>query len=266
MRKIWSSRQCVWSCSLSASARLEIGAEGLLDHEPAKAVGLVGETGLRDRLRGIGEDAGRQREVEDRGTVERRLQTRAATATEMSPPWNSMRSMNLSKYFLSTSHAVHVDRGAQVLVELIGRPFLARVADDLQILEPLAVLEREQRREQQPGREIARCAEHHERRLVAHAFFLGLTTGSSGSEQLPLRQATEGKVTGNDRQPERREPEGEDTGHRRSTCDTHAGQARDQRRLHRADLARRRRGRGNGTATRGRRWSRRATRRGRGTP
>ena len=38
-----------------------------------------------------------------------------------------------------------------------------------QVLEPLAVLERQQRREQQPGGEVARCAEHDERRLVAHA-------------------------------------------------------------------------------------------------
>ena len=79
-----------------------------------------------------------------------------------------MRSMKRSKYFLSTSTPLHVDRGAQVLVELLGRPLLARVADDLQVLEPLAVLEGEQRGEQEPGREIARGTQHDQRRLTAH--------------------------------------------------------------------------------------------------
>ena len=126
-------------------------------------VGLVGEAGLRDRLGGVGEHARREREVEDRGTVEPVCNDRS-DSTEMSPPWNSMRSMNWSKYFLSTSPPCSVDRGAQVLVELIGRPLLARVADDLQVFEPFAVLEREQRGEQQAGGEVAGCAEHDERR------------------------------------------------------------------------------------------------------
>ena len=47
--------------------------------------------------------------------------------------------------------AGEVDRGAQVLVELIVGPVLARVPDDAQVLEALAVLERQQRRETAAG-------------------------------------------------------------------------------------------------------------------
>ena len=76
-----------------------------------------------------------------------------------------MRSMNLSKYFCVVVGAVQVDRGAQVLVELLVGPVLAGVSDDPQILEPLAVLERQQRGEQQAGGEVAGCTEHDERRV-----------------------------------------------------------------------------------------------------
>ena len=76
-----------------------------------------------------------------------------------------MRSMNLVEILLVDVRAGHVDRGAQVLVELVGRPLLARVPDDPQVLESLAVLEREQRGKQQAGREIAGRAEHDECRL-----------------------------------------------------------------------------------------------------
>ena len=167
MRKIWSSRQYRCSCSLSASAVVEIGAERLLDHEPAPAVGLVGEAGLGDRLGRVGEHAGRQREVEDRGTVEHAVQRaqrldRDVAAVELDAVDEPV------EVLLVDVGAVHVDRGAQVLVELVGRPLLARVADDAEVLEPLAVLERQQRREQQPGREVARRAEHDERR-TSHA-------------------------------------------------------------------------------------------------
>ena len=78
--------------------------------------------------------------------------------------------------------AVHVDRGAQVLVELVGRPLLARVADDPQIFESLAVFEREQRGEQQPGGEVARCAEHDERRLIAHERLLTVSPNVCAGE------------------------------------------------------------------------------------
>ena len=64
--------------------------------------------------------------------------------------------------------AVHVDRGAEVLVELVGRPLLARVTDDLEVFEPLAVLELEQRGKQEPGGQVARRTEHNERRRIAH--------------------------------------------------------------------------------------------------
>ena len=51
-------------------------------------------------------------------------------------------------------------------MELLVGPLLPRVADDAQVLEPFAVLERQQRGEQQPCREVARCAQHHQRQLV----------------------------------------------------------------------------------------------------
>ena len=175
IRKIWSSRQYRVQLLVERERALEVGTERLLDHEPAKAVGLVGETGLRDLLRGVGEHARRQREVEDRGTVELRRSALRSDSIEMSPPWNSMRSMNRSKYFWSTSTpfmsiaARRFSWNWSVVHSWRAYPMI------LQILEPLAVLEREQRREQQPSGEISGCAEHDERRLAAHAFLLEFT-------------------------------------------------------------------------------------------
>ena len=94
---------------------LEIDAERLLDDEPAPAVGLVGEAGLGDRLGRVGEHTRRQREVEDRGTVDDASATLRNDSTEMSPPWKSMRSMNRSKYFLSTSATCVGHRRASAL-------------------------------------------------------------------------------------------------------------------------------------------------------
>ena len=49
---------------------LEVGAERLLDDEPAPPIGLVGQARLRDRLGAAGEHARREREIEDRRAVE----------------------------------------------------------------------------------------------------------------------------------------------------------------------------------------------------
>ena len=168
---------------------LEVGAERLLDHEPAPAVRLVGETGLRDRLGRVGEHAGRQREVEDRGTVEHDVQAaqrldRDVAAVELDAV------DELVEVLLVDVDAVHVDRGAQVLVELVGRPLLARVADDLQVLEPLAVLEREQRGEQQPRGEVARRTEHDERRIGLLTSGLLLESQRSRPPGLMLRRSS----------------------------------------------------------------------------
>ncbi len=112
----------------------EIRAERLLDHEPAPAVGLVAQA--RPARSSPPRRRTRPAAARDRRSPVRRARpsARAATATERSPPWNSMRSMNLSRYLSSYSRAGEVDRGAQVLVELIGRPVLARVSDDPEIL------------------------------------------------------------------------------------------------------------------------------------
>ena len=75
-----------------------------------------------------------------------------------------MRSTNLSKYLLVHVADVAVHRGAQVLVELLGRPLLARIPDDAEILEPFTPFEGQQRREQEPRRKVAGCAEDDERR------------------------------------------------------------------------------------------------------
>ena len=154
---------------------LEIGTEGLLDHEPAKTVDLVGEAGLGDRFRRIGEDAGREREVEDRRTLQYRGQPAQRLDRQVATVEVDAIDELVEGLLINVGRA-HVDRGAQVLVELIRRPFLARVADDPQVLEPLAILERAQGREQQARGEVTRCAEHHERRFVGHVFLLVCTT------------------------------------------------------------------------------------------
>ena len=148
---------------------LEIDAKRLFDDEPAPPVGLVGEPGLRDRLGRVREHAGRKREVEDRGPVEHAVQAAqrldrdvaAVKVDAVDEPVDVLRIDILVD-------RVHVDRRAQVLVELLGGPLLTGVTDDLEVLETVAVLQREQRREQKPGREVARSAEHDERGLVAH--------------------------------------------------------------------------------------------------
>ena len=53
-------------------------------------------------------------------------------------------------------------RRVQLLVELIVRPLLAGVADDLQVFESFPPFEREQRGEQQARGEVAGGAEHDE--------------------------------------------------------------------------------------------------------
>ena len=146
----------------------EIGAERLLDHQPAPTVRLVGEPGLGDGLGRVGEHARRQREVEDRGTVEHVLEhaqrcDRQVAAVELDAFDEPVEVLGV------VLGAGKVERGAQVLVELIVGPVLARVTDDPQILEPFAVLERQQRGEQQPGREVSRRTEDDERGLVTHA-------------------------------------------------------------------------------------------------
>ena len=102
----------------------EIGAERLLDHQPAPAVGLVGEPGLRDGLGRVGEHAGRQREVEDRGAVEHVLEhaqrlDREVAAVELDAVDELVAVLLVVVSALDRSIAA-----TQVLVELLGRSSL----------------------------------------------------------------------------------------------------------------------------------------------
>ncbi len=169
MRKIWSSCQYLCSCSLSASALSQILTERLLDDEATPSLGLVREPGFGDRLRRVGEHARWEREVEDRGPVQRRRERahrldRDVAAMELDPVDEAIEIL-----LVDVDVGVgHLNVGPQVLVEFVRRPVLPRVPDDLQVLEALSVLEPQQRREQQARREIAGCADHDECGGVAH--------------------------------------------------------------------------------------------------
>ena len=175
---------------------LEVGAERLLDDEPAPPIGLVGQARLRDRLGGAGEHARREREIEDRRAVEHVTELphgldRDVAAVEVDTVDESVHVL------LVDTVAAYVHRRAQVLVELVRRPVLPRVADDAQVREPFPKLERQQRREEQAPRQVARCADHDEGGLVIHSTPLRMrrrpqvrTLGACGGRGL---RSTEGK-------------------------------------------------------------------------
>ena len=167
MRKIWSSRQQACSCSLSASADLEIGAERLLDDQSTPAVGLVREAGLEDGLGRVREHTWRQREVEDRGTVDDGVQRAQGLDGDVAAVEVDAFDEALEVLLVDVGDVVGHGR-RQLFVELLVRPLLARVSDDAQIREALTSLERQQRGEQQAGREVTGCAEDDECR-TSHA-------------------------------------------------------------------------------------------------
>jgi hypothetical protein len=132
----------------------EVGTERLLDHEPPPPLRLLGEPRGGDLLRGVGEHAGRKREVEDGRAVEHVLQPaqrldRDVTAVERDPVDEPVDLLGVD----ITDVRCHLL--AEEVVVLAGAPLLARVPDDAQVIEPLTHLEREERGEEQPRREVA---------------------------------------------------------------------------------------------------------------
>ena len=175
MRKTWRSSNDRSIAAFSSRALGEVVAERLLDQQPRRRIGAAAEAGLAQPARGVGEEGGRDREVEEplRGLAvlavalveargERREQLRRA---ERAGDDADARLERVPQALVERAARVRADRLVRVPTE---RRLVVAAAHDREQAEALrqpAVGEQVVDRGQQLARgEVAGRAEQHERR------------------------------------------------------------------------------------------------------